>query len=82
MCRASHLSMGAFEGNMAETGRMLPTIRRFQTSFDVSDIIVVADPGMFSSRQKEGHHRCRTVTMAAVAAGYLLEYLSNVPACH
>ncbi|WP_042440057.1 IS1634 family transposase [Corynebacterium halotolerans] len=47
------LSVGAFEGNMAETRTMLPMIRRFQESFDVDDITVVADAGMFSSGNKK-----------------------------
>lgn len=51
--RGFPLSVGAFEGNMAETRTMLPMIRRFQESFDVDDITVVADAGMFSEANKK-----------------------------
>lgn len=47
------LSVGAFEGNMAETRTMLPMIHTFQESFNVDDITVVADAGMFSSGNKK-----------------------------
>lgn len=47
------LAVGAFEGNMAETRTMLPMIRRFQESFHVDEITVVADAGMFSAGNKE-----------------------------
>lgn len=47
------LAVGAFEGNMAETRTMLPMIRRFQESFHVDDITVVADAGMFPEGNKK-----------------------------
>lgn len=47
------LSVGAFEGNMAETRTMLPMIHTFQESFNVDGITVVADAGMFSSGNKK-----------------------------
>ncbi|GAB2505883.1 hypothetical protein CATRI_04510 [Corynebacterium atrinae] len=46
------LAVGAFEGNMAETRTMVPMIRRFQESFHVDEITVVADAGMFSAGNK------------------------------
>lgn len=47
------LSVGAFEGNMAETRTMLPMISRFRQSFGVDDITIVADAGMFSAANKK-----------------------------
>lgn len=46
------LAVGAFEGNMAETKTMLPMIRTFQERFNVDDVTVVADAGMFSTANK------------------------------
>lgn len=51
--RGFPLSVGAFEGNMAETRTMLPMIRRLQESYNVDDITVVADAGMFSEGNKK-----------------------------
>ena len=49
------LSVGAFEGNMAETHTMLPMINRFLDAYDLdeSDLTVVADAGMFSAANKQ-----------------------------
>lgn len=53
------LSVGAFddeysfEGNMAETRTMLPMIRRFQQAYDLDDVTIVADAGMFSEGNKK-----------------------------
>lgn len=47
------LSVGAYEGNMAETRTMLPMIRRFQDAYDLDDVTIVADAGMFSQSNKD-----------------------------
>lgn len=47
------LAVGAFEGNMAETRTMLPMIERFSGTYNVDDITVVADAGMFSDGNKK-----------------------------
>ena len=49
------LSVGAFEGNMAETHTMLPMLNRFLDAFDVDEdnLTVVADAGMFSAANKQ-----------------------------
>ena len=43
------LSIGAFEGNQAETQTMLPMIQRLMDSYQLDDVTIVADAGMFSS---------------------------------
>lgn len=47
------LAVGAFEGNMAETRTMLPMLERFAATYNVDDITVVADAGMFSEGNKK-----------------------------
>lgn len=47
------LSVGAFEGNRAETQTMLPMIRRLANAYRLDDITVVADAGMFSASNKQ-----------------------------
>lgn len=47
------LAVGAFEGNMAETRTMLPMLERFSETYNVDDITVVADAGMFSDGNKK-----------------------------
>lgn len=47
------LSIGAFEGNKAETHTMIPMIRRLAEAYDLTDITVVADSGMFSQANKQ-----------------------------
>lgn len=47
------LAVGAFEGNMAETRTMLPMLERFAATYNVDDITVVADAGMFSDGNKK-----------------------------
>lgn len=47
------LSVGAFEGNMAETRTMLPMIRKLQSSYNIGQVTIVADAGMFSKGNKE-----------------------------
>lgn len=48
------LMIEAFEGNKAETATLLPTLRAFMTTHDLSDITVVADAGMISEANKKG----------------------------
>jgi hypothetical protein len=43
------LMVEAFEGNMAETLTMLPTIRSFLDAHHFDDVVVVADAGMISA---------------------------------
>jgi hypothetical protein len=40
------LMVEAFEGNAAETTRMLPTIRAFMAAHQLADVTIVADAGM------------------------------------
>ncbi|QPK79285.1 IS1634 family transposase [Corynebacterium lizhenjunii] len=47
------LSIGAFEGNRAETHTMLPMIQRLAQAYNLDDITVVADAGMFSAANKQ-----------------------------
>lgn len=47
------LQVGAFEGNMAETRTMLPMIEKFQRTYTIDKVTVVADAGMFSQGNKE-----------------------------
>lgn len=47
------LSVGAYEGNMAETRTMLPMIRRFQDAYGLDDVTIVADVGVFSRSNKD-----------------------------
>lgn len=47
------LAVGAFEGNLAETRTMLPMLERFAGTYNVDDITVVADAGMFSDGNKK-----------------------------
>lgn len=47
------LSIGAFEGNRAETQTMLPMIQRLAKAYNLNDITVVADAGMFSASNKK-----------------------------
>ena len=51
--RSFPLEAGAFEGNKAETATMLPILRRLQQAYDLTDITVMADAGMFSASNKE-----------------------------
>ena len=64
--RGFPLAVGAFEGNKAETATMVPMLRRLQQAYDLSDITMVADAGMFSAANKE----------AIIAAG--LHYILGV----
>lgn len=47
------MAVGAFEGNKAETLTMLPMIQRLQAAYDLTDVTVVADAGMFSASNKQ-----------------------------
>jgi Transposase DDE domain len=47
------LMVQAFEGNTAETTTILPTLRAFMTSRGLSDVVIVADAGMFSDANKK-----------------------------
>ena len=47
------LTVGAFEGNKAETHTMLPMIRRMQEAYKLSGVTIVADAGMFSAANKK-----------------------------
>lgn len=47
------LHVGAFAGNSAETHTMLPMITRFQDAYQLDDVTVVADAGMFSAANKQ-----------------------------
>lgn len=47
------LHIGAFEGNKAETHTMLPMIRAFQQAYNLNEVTVVADAGMFSAGNKQ-----------------------------
>ncbi len=51
--RGFPLAVGAFEGNKAETLTMMPMIQRLQQAYDLSQVTVVADAGMFSARNKQ-----------------------------
>nr|WP_244977360.1 IS1634 family transposase [Corynebacterium lizhenjunii] len=46
------LHIGAYEGNQAETQTMLPMIRAFQAAYNIDQVTVVADAGMFSADNK------------------------------
>jgi transposase len=43
------LMVQAFEGNMAKTTTMLPTIEAFKAAHRLSDVTIVADAGMVSA---------------------------------
>lgn len=47
------LHVGAFAGNSAETHTMLPIITRFQEDYQLDEVTVVADAGMFSAANKQ-----------------------------
>ena len=47
------LHVGAFAGNSAETHTMLPMITRFQEAFQLDEVTVVADAGIFSAANKQ-----------------------------
>lgn len=47
------LAIGGFEGNRAETHTMLPMIERLRRAYQLTDITVVADAGMFSASNKQ-----------------------------
>lgn len=47
------LHVGAFAGNSAETHTMLPMITRFQDAYQLDEVTVVADAGMFSAANKQ-----------------------------
>ncbi len=47
------LMVEAFEGNKAETKTMLPTIKKFMTAHQLTDVTVVADAGMVSDANKK-----------------------------
>lgn len=47
------LAVQAFEGNKAETLTMMPVIKRLQQAYDLSQVTVVADAGMFSAGNKQ-----------------------------
>lgn len=47
------LSVGAFEGNRAETHTMLPMINQLRAAYQLEDITVVADAGMFNAANKQ-----------------------------
>ena len=50
---AGQAAEGAFEGNMAETGTMLPVIEAFMTDCRLPDVTVVADAGMISEANQK-----------------------------
>lgn len=47
------LMVQAFAGNTAETTTMLPTLRAFMKTHGLSDVVIVADSGMFSDANKK-----------------------------
>ncbi|WJY63745.1 Transposase DDE domain protein [Corynebacterium atrinae] len=47
------VAIGAFEGNKAETQTMLPMIDRLKDAYQLDDITIVADAGMFSAGNKQ-----------------------------
>jgi len=51
--RGFPLAIGAFEGNKAETHTMIPMITRLKEAYQLDDITVVADAGMFSAGNKK-----------------------------
>lgn len=51
--RGFPLAVGAFEGNKAETLTMIPMINRLQQAYDLTQVTVVADAGMFSASNKQ-----------------------------
>ena len=51
--RGFPLHVGAFAGNSAETHTMLPMITRFQDAYQLDEVTVVADAGMFSAANKQ-----------------------------
>ena len=51
--RGFPLAVGAFEGNKAETTTMVPMLQRLAQAYDLTDITVVADAGMFSAGNKD-----------------------------
>lgn len=51
--RGFPLAIGAFEGNKAETQTMVPMIQRLRDAYQLDDITVVADAGMFSAGNKK-----------------------------
>ena len=68
------LHVGAFAGNSAETHTMLPMITRFQDAYQLDDVTVVADAGMFSAANKQalidaGLHFILSVKTPAVPEG-------------
>lgn len=58
------LSIGAFEGNRAETRTMLPMIQSLAQVYNLDDITVVADAGMVSAANKKA--------IADAGLGYIL----------
>jgi hypothetical protein len=46
------LTVGAFEGNRAETATMLPVINVFKAAHQLSDVTVVADAGIISEANR------------------------------
>ena len=50
---AGQAAEGAFEGNMAETGTMLPVIEAFMTDCRLPDVTVLADAGMISEANQK-----------------------------
>lgn len=47
------LMVQAYEGNAAETTTMLPTLRTFMKTHGLSEVVIVADAGMFSDANKK-----------------------------
>ena len=45
--------MAAFEGNMAETLTMMPTLTAFMKAHHLTDVTVVADAGMIFAANKK-----------------------------
>lgn len=51
------LMVEAFEGNKGETTTMLPVLEAFMRVHDLTDVVVVADAGMVSERNKDAIER-------------------------
>lgn len=47
--RGFPLEVGCFEGNKAESAKILPIVRQFQERHHLADVAIVADAGMLSS---------------------------------
>src|SRR6516165_7810271 len=68
------LTVQAFEGNKAETATMLPVINAFKAAHQLTDVTVVADPGMIS----EANQIAVAAAGLSFVLGTRLPYLPDV----